>query len=223
MLELPRFRLAGVCAHPTHMRTRTTSAATSTGGSAASRPCSTSWPRSAWTCRSASSPARPSSSTIPTPISTPSTPAACSTASPSRATALTPRPLRPVLRALKSRLIEVKDIQPRERFAAQRRSRCPRHALRRRPLGDADGLGQIHAGGCSSTGVGGGARLAEPGAHPDRSGPRARGAGRRRGGRDRPAGRRGDHARRGGGRQHLSEHQLAPLVGPRVERVGLSA
>ena len=55
--------------------------------------------------------------------------------------------LRPVLRALKSRLIEVSELQPRGRFAAQ--APFPVTAPMRLgviPLGAADGLGHLHAG-----------------------------------------------------------------------------
>jgi alanine racemase len=134
-------------------------------------------------------------------------------------------PLRPVLRALKSRLVEVKDIQPRERFAAQAPFPVPapmRFGVI--PLGMADGLGQLHAGrvlvhGRSARVLGAPSlehtRIDLSLAPEARVGDEVVVIGRQGGAEITPA--------EVAARQHLSEHQLAPLVGPRVERVGLSA
>ena len=67
-------------------------------------------------CRSGCSPPRPSCCASRRPTSTPSIPGACSTASrsPGRRS---PIPLRPTLRALTTRVIALKEILPRERFA----------------------------------------------------------------------------------------------------------
>lgn len=58
-----------------------------------------------------------------------------------------PLPLRPVFRALRSRLIEVKDVAPRERFAAMAPFPVGR-AMRMGiiPMGIGDGLHRLHAG-----------------------------------------------------------------------------
>jgi alanine racemase len=132
--------------------------------------------------------------------------------------------LRPVLRALKSRLVEVKDIQPRERFAAQAPFPVPRPMrLGVIPLGAADGLGQLHAGrvlvrGCSAPVLG------SPSLEHTRVDlslvPEAR-----VGDEVVVIGRQGDaeiSPAEVAAKQRVPQHQLAPLIGPRVERVPFS-
>jgi alanine racemase len=133
-------------------------------------------------------------------------------------------PLRPVLRALKSRLVEVKDIQPRERFATH--APFPVATPMRFgviPLGAADGLGQLHAGRVLVRGRSA-ALLASPSLEHTRIDLS-----------EAPEARVGDEVvvigRQGGAeispaevaaRHRLSPHQLAPLIGARVERVAMS-
>src|SRR5262249_3396726 len=56
-------------------------------------------------------------------------------------------PLRPALRALKSRLVQVKELRPRERYAAEAPFPIPA-AMRLGiiPMGAADGLANLHVG-----------------------------------------------------------------------------
>ena len=132
--------------------------------------------------------------------------------------------LRPALRALKSRLIEVKPLAPRERFAEQ--APFPLSASMRLgviPLGAADGLLHLHAGrvlvrGRSAPILGG------PSLEHTRVDltelPEAR-----IGDEVAVIGRQGD-AEIGlvevAARQHIAAHVLLTLLGPRVERVWLS-
>ena len=83
MLELPRLRLAGLCAHP--QRPTAPTLPTPSGSSAGSPRWSTSWRRVASGCPSGCSPPRPSCCDSPRRTSTPSTPDGCSTASSSPA------------------------------------------------------------------------------------------------------------------------------------------
>jgi alanine racemase len=132
--------------------------------------------------------------------------------------------LRPVFRALKSRLVEVKAIQPRDRFAEQ--APFPVLAPMRLgviPLGAADGLGQLHAGRVLVRGRSA-AVLGSPSLEHTRIDlslvPEAR-----IGDEVVVIGRQGEAEIRPGevaAKQRVPQHQLAPLVGPRVERVGLS-
>jgi alanine racemase len=134
-------------------------------------------------------------------------------------------PLRPVLRALKSRLVEAKEIHPRERFAAQ--APFPVVAPMRFgviPLGAADGLGQLHAGRVLVRGRSA-AVLGSPSLEHTRIDlslvPEAR-----VGDEVVVIGRQGDRKippAEVAARHRLQPHQLAPLLGPRVERVGLSS
>src|SRR5262249_39771709 len=58
-----------------------------------------------------------------------------------------PIPLRPTLRALKACLVHVKDLAPRERFAAEAPFPVPAPMrLGVIPLGPSDGLGRLHDG-----------------------------------------------------------------------------
>jgi alanine racemase len=133
-------------------------------------------------------------------------------------------PLRPVLHALKSRLVEAKDIQPRERFAAQ--APFPVTAPMRLgviPLGSADGLGQLHAGRVLVRGRSA-AVLGAPSLEHTRIDlsdvPEAR-----VGDEVVVIGRQGDveiQPAEVAARHRLPQHQLAPLLGPRVERAWLS-
>jgi alanine racemase len=133
--------------------------------------------------------------------------------------------LRPVLRALKSRLVEAKEIEPRERFTAQ--APFPVTAPMRFgviPLGAADGLGQLHAGrvlvrGRSVAVLGSPSlehtRIDLSGVPEARVGDEVVVIGRQGNGEISPA--------EVASRHRLPQHQLAPLVGPRVERIWLSA
>ena len=119
----------------------------------------------------------------------------------------------------------MKDIQPRERFAAH--APFPVAAPMRFgviPLGAADGLGQLHAGRVLVHG-----RPAPVLAGPSLEHTRVDlGAvpAARVGDEVVVIGRQGDAEIRPAevaARQRLAEHQLAPLIGARVERVGVSA
>ena len=134
-------------------------------------------------------------------------------------------PLRPVLRALKSRLVEAKAIHPRERFAAQ--APFPVTAPMRLgviPLGVADGLGQLHAGRVLVHGRSV-AVLGAPSLEHTRINlsdvPEAS-----VGDEVVVIGQQGDAAipaAEVAARHRLPQHHLGPLLGPRVERIWLSA
>jgi len=129
--------------------------------------------------------------------------------------------LRPALRALKTRLIEVKPIAPRERFAAEAPFAVPaptRFGVI--PLGSADGLLHLHAGRVLVRG-----RVAPILGSPSLEHTRVDLGGI-------PEARVGDEVvvigRQGAAEialadvaahQKIAAHALAPLVGPRVERV----
>jgi len=132
--------------------------------------------------------------------------------------------LRPALRALKSRLIEVKSLAPRERFAEQ--APFPVAAPMRLgviPMGAADGLAHLHAGRVLVRG------RSAPILHgPNLEHTRVDLTGV-------PEARVGDEVvvigRQGEGeitlaevaeRQHIAAHVLPTFIGPRVERVWLS-
>jgi alanine racemase len=131
--------------------------------------------------------------------------------------------LRPVLRALKSRLIEVKPLAPRERFAEQ--APFPLSSGMRLgviPLGAADGLLHLHAGRVLVRGravpILGGPSLEH--SRVDLTGvPEAR-----VGDEVVVIGRQGDAAitlTEVATRQQIAPHVLPTLIGPRVERVWL--
>jgi alanine racemase len=221
MLELPRFRLAGVCAHP-HAH-----------GNAVDEAGYVDWQLGRFTAvldelaaLGVEVPLRLLAST-PLVLRYPHT--YLNAVDPGRmlyGIALPgdgPRaePLRPVLRALKSRLVEVKDILPRERFAAEAPFRVPgpmRFGVI--PLGAADGLGHLHAGRVLVRGRPA-PLLASPSLEHTRVDvshvPEAR-----VGDEVVVIGRQGDaeiSAAEVAAKHHLPQHQLAPLIGARVERV----
>jgi alanine racemase len=222
MLELPRFRLAGLCAHPHAYR-----------GDA---PGYVDWQLGRFTAvldelaaRGVPVPVRLLAST-PLVLRYPET--YLNAVDPGRMLyGVTldgdgPRatPLRPVLRALKSRLIEVKDLEPRERFAAEAPFPVPRPMrLGVVPLGAADGLLHLHAGRVLVRG-----RPAAVLASPNLEHTRIDLTGvpdAQVGDEVVVIGRQGDAEIPLGevaARHRLSPHQLAPLVGPRVERVPAS-
>ncbi|MGH7359911.1 MAG: alanine racemase, partial [Candidatus Rokuibacteriota bacterium] len=225
MLEIPRFRLAGVCAHP-HAY-----------ADAADERGYVDWQLGRFTAvldelaaRGVDVPIRLLAST-PLVLRYPHT--YLNAVDPGRmlyGIALAgdgPRavPLRPVLRALKSRLVEVKDIQPRERFAAQAPFPVPapmRFGVI--PLGVADGLVHLHAGRVLVRGRSA-AVLASPSLEHTRI-DLSRVPDARVGDEVVVIGRQGDAEitpAEVAARQGLAQHQLVPLVGPRVERFGLSA
>jgi alanine racemase len=131
--------------------------------------------------------------------------------------------LRPALRALKSRLIEVKPVAPRERFAE--RGPFPLHAPMRLgviPLGAADGLLHLHAGRVlvrgRSTPILGGPSLEHTRVDLT-SVPEAQ-----VGDEVVVIGRQGEleiSLAEVAARQHVAIHVLPTLIGPRVERVWL--